>query len=104
MQLDAYIFDLSLVETAAKSLQTELQHSKSQEDAWNNSSLELLRASDVRLWRFLQFDLDTLEYYIIQMTCILVYLIHACTTMTSVWVYFKQSMWLELDMVKWINN
>lgn len=58
------------METAAKSLQTELQHSKSQEDAWNNSSLELLRASDVRLWHFLQFDFDTLEYYIIQMTCV----------------------------------
>ncbi|XP_053354296.1 peroxisomal acyl-coenzyme A oxidase 1 isoform X3 [Clarias gariepinus] len=35
-----------LVETAAKSLQTELQRNKSQEDAWNNSSLELIRASD----------------------------------------------------------
>lgn len=48
------VIDLSLVETAAKSLQTELQHSKSQEDAWNNSSLELIRASDVCPWRFLQ--------------------------------------------------
>ncbi|KAF5897773.1 peroxisomal acyl-coenzyme A oxidase 1 isoform X2, partial [Clarias magur] len=35
-----------LVETAAKSLQTDLQRNKSQEDAWNNSSLELIRASD----------------------------------------------------------
>ncbi|XP_066519533.1 peroxisomal acyl-coenzyme A oxidase 1 isoform X2 [Hoplias malabaricus] len=35
-----------LVEMAAKSLQGELQRSKSQEDAWNNSSIELIRASD----------------------------------------------------------
>ncbi|XP_072539506.1 peroxisomal acyl-coenzyme A oxidase 1 isoform X2 [Salminus brasiliensis] len=35
-----------LVEMAAKSLQGELQHRKSQEDAWNNSSIELVRASD----------------------------------------------------------
>lgn len=48
-----YVVDLSLVETAAKSLQTELQHNKSQEDAWNNSSLELLRASDVGLFTFI---------------------------------------------------
>ncbi|XP_051568021.1 peroxisomal acyl-coenzyme A oxidase 1 isoform X2 [Myxocyprinus asiaticus] len=35
-----------LVEMAAKSLQMELQHSKSNEDAWNNTSIELVRASD----------------------------------------------------------
>ncbi|KAL7825880.1 hypothetical protein SRHO_G00336180, partial [Serrasalmus rhombeus] len=35
-----------LVEVAAKSLQGELQRSISQEDAWNNSSIELVRASD----------------------------------------------------------
>lgn len=38
-----------LVEMAAKNLQAELQHSKSNEDAWNNSSIDLVRASDVRL-------------------------------------------------------
>lgn len=37
----------SLVELAAKSIQQELQHSKSQEDAWNNSAIELVRSSDV---------------------------------------------------------
>lgn len=37
----------SLVEMAAKSIQQELQKRKSQEDAWNNSSIDLVRASDV---------------------------------------------------------
>ncbi|XP_044046423.1 peroxisomal acyl-coenzyme A oxidase 1 isoform X2 [Siniperca chuatsi] len=35
-----------LVELAAKSIQQELQRTKSQEDAWNNSSIDLVRASD----------------------------------------------------------
>ncbi|XP_036383996.1 peroxisomal acyl-coenzyme A oxidase 1 isoform X1 [Megalops cyprinoides] len=35
-----------LVEVAAKNLQVELQHSKSKEDAWNNTSIDLVRASD----------------------------------------------------------
>ncbi|KAI4894851.1 hypothetical protein NFI96_018297, partial [Prochilodus magdalenae] len=45
-----------LVEVAAKSLQAELQRSRSQEDAWNNSSLELVRASDVRNSSFCFFS------------------------------------------------
>ncbi|XP_077426158.1 peroxisomal acyl-coenzyme A oxidase 1 isoform X2 [Vanacampus margaritifer] len=36
----------TLVELAAKSIQKELQHNKSQEDAWNNSAIDLVRASD----------------------------------------------------------
>nr|XP_057925438.1 peroxisomal acyl-coenzyme A oxidase 1 isoform X2 [Doryrhamphus excisus] len=35
-----------LVELAAKSIQKELQQRKSQEDAWNNSAIDLVRASD----------------------------------------------------------
>ncbi|XP_062284096.1 peroxisomal acyl-coenzyme A oxidase 1 isoform X3 [Scomber scombrus] len=35
-----------LVELAAKSIQQELQRRKSQEDAWNNSAIDLVRASD----------------------------------------------------------
>ncbi|XP_030638493.1 peroxisomal acyl-coenzyme A oxidase 1 isoform X1 [Chanos chanos] len=35
-----------LVELAAKSLQGEMQRSKSPEDAWNNTSIDLVRASD----------------------------------------------------------
>ncbi|XP_056599771.1 peroxisomal acyl-coenzyme A oxidase 1 isoform X1 [Triplophysa dalaica] len=35
-----------LVETAAKGIQVELQHGKSNEDAWNNTSIDLVRASD----------------------------------------------------------
>lgn len=37
----------SLVEMAAKSIQQELQNRKSQADAWNSSSIDLVRASDV---------------------------------------------------------
>ncbi|KAK7929885.1 hypothetical protein WMY93_006280 [Mugilogobius chulae] len=36
----------ALVELAAKSIQHELQKRKSQEDAWNNSAIDLVRASD----------------------------------------------------------
>ncbi|XP_071360739.1 peroxisomal acyl-coenzyme A oxidase 1 isoform X1 [Trachinotus anak] len=36
----------TLVEMAAKSIQQELQRRKSQEDAWNNSAIDLVRASD----------------------------------------------------------
>lgn len=42
-----FAFVSSLVELAAKSIQLELQCRKSQEDAWNNSSIDLVRASDV---------------------------------------------------------
>lgn len=35
-----------LVELAAKSIQQELQKRRSQEDAWNNSAIDLVRASD----------------------------------------------------------
>ncbi|KAK1163669.1 peroxisomal acyl-coenzyme A oxidase 1 isoform X1 [Acipenser oxyrinchus oxyrinchus] len=35
-----------LVELAARSLQGEIQHSKSKEEAWNNTSIDLVRASD----------------------------------------------------------
>uniref|UniRef100_H3BZB4 Acyl-coenzyme A oxidase n=1 Tax=Tetraodon nigroviridis TaxID=99883 RepID=H3BZB4_TETNG len=36
----------SLVELAAKSIQQELQRGRSQEEAWNHSSIDLVRASD----------------------------------------------------------
>uniref|UniRef100_A0A665XAA9 Acyl-coenzyme A oxidase n=1 Tax=Echeneis naucrates TaxID=173247 RepID=A0A665XAA9_ECHNA len=36
----------TLVQIAAKSIQQELQHRKNQEDAWNNSAIDLVRASD----------------------------------------------------------
>ena len=47
-----------LVEVAAKSLQGELQKSRSPEDAWNNSSIDLVRASDVRCHYY-----STLTFY-----------------------------------------
>lgn len=36
-----------LVESAAKNLQAELNHRKSKEDAWNRTSVDLVRASEV---------------------------------------------------------
>lgn len=44
---DAAVCVFSLVDMAAKSIQQELQRRKSQEDAWNSSAIDLVRASDV---------------------------------------------------------
>ncbi|GAA6098663.1 peroxisomal acyl-coenzyme A oxidase 1 isoform X2 [Tachysurus ichikawai] len=72
-----------LVETAAKSLQTELQRSKSQEDAWNNSSLELLRASDahchfvvVKLFAAKLNEISNTSAYSVLSTLALLYALH----------------------------
>ncbi|XP_026989328.1 peroxisomal acyl-coenzyme A oxidase 1 isoform X1 [Tachysurus fulvidraco] len=72
-----------LVETAAKSLQTELQRSKSQEDAWNNSSLELLRASDahchfvvVKLFAAKLSEISNTSVYSVLSTLALLYALH----------------------------
>lgn len=35
------------MEAAAKNLQAELNHRKSKEDAWNKTSVDLVRASEV---------------------------------------------------------
>ncbi|XP_017337622.1 peroxisomal acyl-coenzyme A oxidase 1 isoform X1 [Ictalurus punctatus] len=73
----------NLVETAAKSLQTELQHSKSQEDAWNNSSLELIRASDahchyvvVKLFAAKLSEIGNTAVYSVLSTLALLYALH----------------------------
>ncbi|XP_060724645.1 peroxisomal acyl-coenzyme A oxidase 1 isoform X1 [Tachysurus vachellii] len=72
-----------LVETAAKSLQTELQRSKSQEDAWNNSSLELLRASDahchfvvVKMFAAKLSEISNTSIYSVLSTLALLYALH----------------------------
>ncbi|KAB5584460.1 hypothetical protein PHYPO_G00107780 [Pangasianodon hypophthalmus] len=73
----------NLVETAAKSLQTELQRSKSQEDAWNNSSLELVRASDahchyvvVKLFAAKLSEISNTAVYSVLSTLALLYALH----------------------------
>lgn len=54
-----------LVEIAAKNLQAELQHSKSNEDAWNNSSIDLVRASDVSLLKHNFLEIILAQGYLI---------------------------------------
>ncbi|MCI4375780.1 hypothetical protein PGIGA_G00113130 [Pangasianodon gigas] len=78
-----YVIDCSLVETAAKSLQTELQRSKSQEDAWNNSSIELVRASDahchyvvVKLFAAKLSEISNTAVYSVLSTLALLYALH----------------------------
>ncbi|KAI5613573.1 peroxisomal acyl-coenzyme A oxidase 1 isoform X1, partial [Silurus asotus] len=73
----------NLVETAAKSLQTELQRSKSQDDAWNNSSLELIRASDahchyvvVKLFAAKLSEISNTAVYSVLSTLALLYALH----------------------------
>lgn len=42
-----FLMWIRLVESAAKNLQAELNHRKSKEDAWNRTSVDLVRASEV---------------------------------------------------------
>ncbi|TSK62587.1 Peroxisomal acyl-coenzyme A oxidase 1 [Bagarius yarrelli] len=76
-----------LVETAAKSLQNELTRSKSQEDAWNNSSLELLRASDahchyvvVKLFAAKLSELSNTAVYTVLSSLALLYALHGVSS------------------------
>ena len=39
-----------LVELAAQSIKQEFERGKSQEDSWNGSTIDLVRASDVSSW------------------------------------------------------
>jgi len=39
-----------MVDLAAQSIQQELENGKSQEDSWNGSTIDLVRASDVSSW------------------------------------------------------
>ncbi|KAF4080081.1 hypothetical protein AMELA_G00166270 [Ameiurus melas] len=73
----------NLVETAMKSLQTELQRSTSQEDAWNNSSIELIRASDahchyvvVKLFAAKLSEIGNTAVYPVLSTLALLYALH----------------------------
>ncbi|XP_060774936.1 peroxisomal acyl-coenzyme A oxidase 1 isoform X2 [Neoarius graeffei] len=73
----------NLVETAVKSLQTDLQYSKSQEDAWNNNSFELIRASDahchyvvVKLFADKLSEISNTAVYSVLSTLALLYALH----------------------------
>uniref|UniRef100_A0A3B4ADM2 Acyl-coenzyme A oxidase n=1 Tax=Periophthalmus magnuspinnatus TaxID=409849 RepID=A0A3B4ADM2_9GOBI len=44
--VESYKLRAALVESAAKSIQQELQKRRSHEDAWNNSAIDLVKASD----------------------------------------------------------
>ncbi|KAF7655667.1 hypothetical protein LDENG_00052720 [Lucifuga dentata] len=72
-----------LVELAAKSIQQELQHRKSQEDAWNNSSIDLVRASDahchyvvVKLFTDKLGEIDDTVIHSVVSTLALLYALH----------------------------
>ncbi|KAM8878434.1 peroxisomal acyl-coenzyme A oxidase 1 isoform 1-T1 [Spinachia spinachia] len=75
-----------LVELAAKSIQHELHHSKSQEDAWNNSAIDLVRASDahchyvvVRLFTDKLGEVSDPAIHSVMSTLALLYALHGIT-------------------------
>ncbi|KAM9818023.1 peroxisomal acyl-coenzyme A oxidase 1 isoform X2 [Syngnathus typhle] len=72
-----------LVELAAKSIQKELQHKKSQEDAWNNSAIDLVRASDahchyvvVKLFADKLGEIDAAPLHSVLLTLARLYALH----------------------------
>ncbi|XP_049577730.1 peroxisomal acyl-coenzyme A oxidase 1 isoform X2 [Syngnathus scovelli] len=72
-----------LVELAAKSIQKELQHKKSQEDAWNNSAIDLVRASDahchyvvVKLFADKLGEIDAAPIHSVLLTLARLYALH----------------------------
>uniref|UniRef100_A0A3Q3XE96 Acyl-coenzyme A oxidase n=1 Tax=Mola mola TaxID=94237 RepID=A0A3Q3XE96_MOLML len=76
-----------LVELAAKSIQQELQRRKSQEDAWNNSAIELVRASDahchyvvVKLFTEKLGEIGDTAIHSVTSTLALLYTLHGITT------------------------
>ncbi|XP_061628329.1 peroxisomal acyl-coenzyme A oxidase 1 isoform X2 [Phyllopteryx taeniolatus] len=73
----------TLVELAAKSIQKELQHKKSQEDAWNNSAIDLVRASDahchyvvVKLFADKLGEIDAATIHSVLLTLARLYALH----------------------------
>lgn len=76
----------SLVELAAKSIQQELQRRKSQEDAWNNSAIDLVRASDahchyvvVKLFTEKLGEISDTAIHSVLSTLALLYALHGIT-------------------------
>ncbi|XP_070712603.1 peroxisomal acyl-coenzyme A oxidase 1 isoform X2 [Pempheris klunzingeri] len=75
-----------LVELAAKSIQQELQRRKSQEDAWNNSAIDLVRASDahchyvvVKLFTDKLGEIGDTAIHSVMSTMALLYALHGIT-------------------------
>ncbi|XP_019732078.1 peroxisomal acyl-coenzyme A oxidase 1 isoform X1 [Hippocampus comes] len=73
----------TLVELAAKSIQKELQHNKRQEDAWNNSAIDLVRASDahchyvvVKLFADKLAGIDAASIHLVLLTLARLYALH----------------------------
>ncbi|XP_037115764.1 peroxisomal acyl-coenzyme A oxidase 1 isoform X2 [Syngnathus acus] len=72
-----------LVELAAKSIQKELQRKKRQEDAWNNSAIDLVRASDahchyvvVKLFADKLGEIDAAPIHSVLLTLARLYALH----------------------------
>ncbi|XP_068448392.1 peroxisomal acyl-coenzyme A oxidase 1 isoform X2 [Clinocottus analis] len=75
-----------LVDLAAKSIQQELQQRKSQEDAWNNSAIDLVRASDahchyvvVKLFTDKLGEVSDTAIHSVMSTLALLYALHGIT-------------------------
>uniref|UniRef100_A0A3B5ADB2 Acyl-coenzyme A oxidase n=2 Tax=Stegastes partitus TaxID=144197 RepID=A0A3B5ADB2_9TELE len=75
-----------LVELAAKSIQQELQRRKSNEDAWNNSAIDLVRASDahchyvvVKLFTDKLREIDDTAIHSVLSTLALLYALYGIT-------------------------
>ncbi|XP_020787000.2 peroxisomal acyl-coenzyme A oxidase 1 isoform X1 [Boleophthalmus pectinirostris] len=76
----------TLVESAARSIQQELQKRKSQEDAWNNSAIDLVRASDahchyvvVKLFTEKLSEIGDTAIHSVLSTLALLYALHGIT-------------------------
>lgn len=75
----------SLVELAATSMEQELQRSRSQEDAWNSSAMDLVRASDVS---------SSLEHYRSRLPAA-EHLLHPC------WTHFRPDVFRPTATTWW---
>ncbi|XP_055015695.1 peroxisomal acyl-coenzyme A oxidase 1-like [Boleophthalmus pectinirostris] len=76
----------TLVESAARSIQQELQKRKNQEDAWNNSAIDLVRASDahchyvvVKLFTEKLSEIGDTAIHSVLSTLALLYALHGIT-------------------------
>ncbi|KAM3623508.1 uncharacterized protein V6R79_012045 [Siganus canaliculatus] len=85
--VDAYKLRAAiLVELAAKNIQQDLQRRKSQEDAWNNNAIDLVRASDahchfvvVKLFTDKLAEINDTAVHSVLSTLALLYALHGIT-------------------------
>ncbi|XP_037326730.2 peroxisomal acyl-coenzyme A oxidase 1 isoform X2 [Pungitius pungitius] len=97
-----------LVELAAKSIQQELHHGKSQEDAWNNNAIDLVRASDahchyvvVKLFTDKLGEVSDTAIHSVLSTLALLYALHGITKNSG---DFLQAGLLNVPQVLQISN